>query len=143
MLASIMKCVLDTSVLVAGLRSRTGASYALLQQISIERIQIAASPALFLEYEAVLKREKHGLDSGIVDEFLFDLTAKIEPVQIRFQWRPLLADSGDEMVIEAAINGHASAIVTHNRRDFERAAVRFGITVLSPAQTLEALRSER
>jgi predicted nucleic acid-binding protein len=51
-----------------------------------------------------------------------------------------LTDADDEMVLEAAINGQAEAIVTHNRRDFERAAKRFGIEVLSPAELLEKIR---
>jgi hypothetical protein len=38
------------------------------------------------------------------------------------------------------LNGQAEAIVTHNRRDFERAAERFGIAVLSPAELLEQIR---
>ena len=62
------------------------------------------------------------------------------PVEIRFLWRPQLQDPGDEMVLEAAINGHAEAIVTHNRRDFVPAAGRFGIEVLSPADALELFR---
>jgi len=53
-----------------------------------------------------------------------------------------LPDPDDEMVLEAAINGHAEAIVTHNRRDFERACYRFGIEVLSPAEILERPRRQ-
>lgn len=53
--------------------------------------------------------------------------------------RPQLADADDEMVLEAAINGQAEAIVTHNRRDFERASGRFGILVLSPAELLQRI----
>ena len=64
----------------------------------------------------------------------------IFPVEVRFVWRPQLPDADDEMVLEAAINGQAEAIVTHNRRDFERAAERFGIEVLSPAELLEQIR---
>jgi putative PIN family toxin of toxin-antitoxin system len=131
-----MRCVLDTSIFVAGLRSSTGASAALIRKLASGRIQLVASPALFLEYEAVLKREKHGLDAGFTDQFLLDLTTLIEPVQIRYRWRPLLADPGDEMVIEAAINAQAYAIVTHNIKDFEKPAARFGIVTLSPAQAL-------
>ena len=137
-----MRYILDTSVLVAGLRSKTGASAVLLEQVAAATIRIVASPALFLEYEAVLKREQHGLKSGEMDGFLSELAQMIDPVEIRFVWRPLLTDPGDEMVIEAAINGRVRAIVTHNRRDFESAAVRFGIEVLSPAQVLERLRSK-
>jgi hypothetical protein len=34
-----------------------------------------------------------------------------------FIWRPQLKDPADEMVLEAAVNGHAEGIVTFNRRD--------------------------
>ena len=135
-----MIIVMDTSVLVAGLRSRSGASAALLKEIAESRVEIAVSPALFLEYEAVLKRGEHGLPLQYVDGFLAELALCIHPVDIRFVWRPQLPDADDEMVLEAAINGLAEAIVTHNRRDFERAAERFGIEVMSPAELLEQIR---
>jgi len=137
-----MRAVIDTSVLVAGLRSRSGASAALLREVASNSLQIVASPALFLEYEAVLKREQHGLPMRFVDGFLAELALCILPVEIRFVWRPQLTDAGDEMVLEAAINGHAQAIVTHNRRDFEPAAERFGIGIWSPAEALAGIRQE-
>lgn len=135
-----MLIVLDTSVLVAGLRSRLGASAALLREIAANRIELVATPALFLEFEAVLKREKHGLPLQFVDGFLAELALFIYPVEVHFVWRPQLTDADDEMVLEAAINGQAEAIVTHNRRDFEGSARRFGIHVWSPAAMLWALR---
>ena len=135
-----MRIVMDTSVLVAALRSRLGASAALVKEIAANRLVLVASPALFLEYEAVLKREEHGLPAQFVDGFLAELALCISPVEIRFVWRPQLQDADGEMVLEAAINGQAEAIVTHNRRDFERATERFGIEVLSPAELLERLR---
>jgi predicted nucleic acid-binding protein len=135
-----MLIVMDTSVLVAGLRSRLGASAAALREIAAGRVGIVATPALFLEYEAVLKREEHSLPAQFVDGFLAELALCIVPVDIRFVWRPQLTDADDEMVLEAAINGQAEAIVTHNRRDFEPAAGRFGIAVLSPAELLDGIR---
>ena len=117
-----------------------GASAALLKEIAANRVVLVATPALFLEYEAVLKREEHGLPAQFVDGFLAELAMCISPVEIWFVWRPQLQDAGDEMVLEAAMNGQAEAIVTHNRRDFEPAAERFGVEVLSPAELLEQLR---
>ena len=138
-----MRVVLDTSVIVAGLRSRTGASAAVLEAASSRKVQIAASPALFLEYEQVLKRSEHRIGPEQVDGFLSELAGIIEPIEIHFIWRPQLMDADDEMVFDAAINGQVDAIVTHNRRDFEHAARRFGIHVWSPAALLWALRQER
>jgi putative PIN family toxin of toxin-antitoxin system len=135
--------VIDTSVLVAAMRSRSGASAALLQEVAANRLEITASSALFLEYEAVLKRQEHGLSAQFVDGFLAELAPCIFPAEIWFQWRPQLPDAGDEMVLEAAMNGQAKAIVTHNKRDFEPVVGRFGIEILSPAEVLNRLRCER
>jgi predicted nucleic acid-binding protein len=52
-----------------------------------------------------------------------------------------LSDPKDEMVLEAAINGRADALVTYNRRDFAAAAGRFDVQVVSPAEFLEGLRT--
>jgi len=138
-----MRIVLDTSVLVAAFRSSRGASHAVLEEIEQGQIQILASPALFLEYEEVLKRSKHGLPCQAVDGILAELAERIEPVQIWYLWRPQLIDADDEMVLDAAINGRADAIVTHNGRDFELAAPLFGINVWSPATLLRFLRQKR
>ena len=61
------------------------------------------------------------------------------PVHLAFLWRPTLRDPDDDMVLEAAVNGHAHAIVTFNRRDFSPAMEQFGIAVLSPAMAVECL----
>ena len=47
------------------------------------------------------------------------LAALAEPVETHFLWRPRLRDPADEMVLEAAVNGQANAIVTFNLRDYE------------------------
>ena len=105
-----------------------------------------ASPPLFLEYEEVLKRPEHrlahGLSSEQIDEFLAELAALIEPVELHFQWRPQTPDPNDEMVLETAINGRANALVTYNVADFAVAAKRFKISVLSPAGLLKKLKHE-
>ena len=51
----------------------------------------------------------------------------IVPVEVHYQWRPQLTDAGDEIVLEAAVNGRADAIVSFNHRDYKGAPGRFGI----------------
>jgi hypothetical protein len=62
------------------------------------------TPALFLEYEAVLKRPEqrlaHGLGLKAIDRFLAALACACEPVEVSFQWRPQLTDPNDEMVLK-------------------------------------------
>ena len=138
-----MKFVLDPCVIAAALRSRRGASNALLRQIERKKFSIVASPPLFLEYEDVLLRPEqrlaHGLSVEQVGEFLSDLAFWVEPVDIHFRWRPQVSDPGDEMVLEAAINGRADALVTCNIRHFASAAVRFKLEILKPGEILRRL----
>ncbi len=49
--------VLDTNVLISGLRSSQGASYKLLTLLNDPRWELNLSIALVFEYEAILKRE--------------------------------------------------------------------------------------
>lgn len=139
------RVVLDTSVIVAGLRSRSGAGNALLRLVARRRLRLLATPPLFLEYEDALKRAEqrlvHGLTLEQVDEMLAELAALVEPVEIHFQWRPQVRDPSDEMVLEAAINGRADALVTYNVADFAAAGERFGIPVIRPADVLRKVRS--
>jgi predicted nucleic acid-binding protein len=59
------------------------------------------------------------------------------PVEIRFRYRPQLRDPDDELVLEAALNGGADAIVTHNVRDFLPESVLFGVAVWTPGRIIE------
>ena len=139
-----MKMILDTNILVAGLRSKTGASNALLVAGFRRGYQWCCSVPLFYEYEDVLNRAEFLLDTGLtrkdVAMFVEDIAAIVVPVEVDFQWRPQLHDPGDEMVLEAAINCNG-AIVTHNLRDFGAAPARFGLELLSPADALQRIKT--
>ena len=139
-----MRAVLDTSVLVAAFRSRRGASNVLITLVARRLVIPVATPAHFLQWEEVLKRPEHlaasGSSSMDIDTVLRDLADLIEPVEVRFRWRPQLTDADDELVLEAAVNGQADAIVTFNTRHFAVAAERFGIPVLIPREALGRTR---
>ena len=140
----MQRVVLDTSVLVAGLRSRLGASNAVLALVAEQALKPLVTTALFLEYEEVLLRAEHRLVTSMSEAdiagFLAALASAAEGVEVHFQWRPQLGDPADEMVLEAAINGRADALVTHNISDFATAAVRFGLRVVTPGTLLKELK---
>jgi putative PIN family toxin of toxin-antitoxin system len=140
-----IRAVLDTNILVAGLSSQRGASFVLLTHALNRRFELVASPALWLEYEAVLKRREimtlHGLTANDVDEILNALAQVVTPVQSHFLWRPQQRDPNDEMVLEAAVNGQTGYLVTLNVRDFDMATTRWQIKLMAPGPFLRLLEN--
>ena len=131
--------VLDTNVFVAAFRSNLGASYKLLQTLETRVWRAVISPALALEYEAVLKRHasEAGLHSRDVDDFLEYLFSRSNLVRICFRWRPFLQDPNDDCSLELAANKRA-AIVTYNAKDFDGTG-RFGVRVIGPREFLRLI----
>ncbi|MGH7624432.1 MAG: putative toxin-antitoxin system toxin component, PIN family [Gemmatimonadaceae bacterium] len=136
--------VLDTSVLIAGLRSPRGASFELLRRLGSHAFELNVSVPLVLEYEAVAKRQARelGLTAQDVDEVLDYLCSVAQHRQIFYLWRPVLRDPRDDLVLELAVEAGAECIVTHNIRDFAEAAD-FGIQPITPRDFLRRLRGKR
>ncbi len=139
-----MRAVLDTSVIVSALRSRFGASNILLQLAQDHAFEAVVTPALFLEYEEVVNRDEqraiHGLSDEVIEELLRGLAAIMTSVRVHYQWRPQMLDADDEMVLEAALNGLADRIVTHNVRHFQSAVSTFQLSAVTPAEFLKEVR---
>lgn len=138
-----VRVVLDTDVIVAALRSPRGASAAILVAALEGAVTLIANVPLVIEYEATCSRPEHQIAAGLSEvevwQFLDELAALIEPVETYFLWRPRLNDPADEMVLEAAVNGHAPIIVTFNAKDYGMAPRLFGIEVLKPSELLKRL----
>lgn len=132
-----MRVVFDTCVWVAAIRSRRGASFALLSEISHKRFQFGISVPLFLEYKAKLQtRVKQKQIAAILSALAFYGTE----VSIYYRLRPNLKDENDNMVFECAANFGASTIITHNIKDFlnpELAA--YEIQILTPGDFIKII----
>ena len=140
-----MRFVLDTNIIIAALRSPKGASSLLLQKALKREYEVILNVPLVLEYEAIASKPEHrivsGLTSNQVEAVISALCAVGRPVESHFLWRPQLRDPADEMVLEAGINGNANAIVTFNKRDFEKCIKQFDISIISPQDALRRLKS--
>ena len=138
-----MKIVMDTDTIVAAMRSPSGASAELLRRARRGEMVLGASVSLFMEYEAVCLRPQHGLAAGLtahqVNVFLDALAHLVEPVEVHFLWRPQLRDAADELVLEAAVNAGARALLTFNLRHFAIAAERFKLSVMQPGEFLRSI----
>jgi predicted nucleic acid-binding protein len=134
------RIVLDTNVLVAGLRSGLGASNRLLTLVGTGRFTHVVSVALLFEYEAAVMRPESGirLARPVINDVLDYLCAAGQRQQIYFLWRPTLPDPSDDLVLEVAAHGRCDRIVTFNTRDFV-GAERFGVEIETPSEFLRAL----
>lgn len=131
------RIVVDTNVVVSGLRSRHGAAFLLLAEIGRGRFEIALSVPLVLEYEDALARHRQvtGLSDADVDAVL-DYFCKVAHLQpIFFLWRPFLPDPKDDLLAELAVAASCEAIVTYNVKDFT-GIERFGVAVVPPVAFL-------
>ena len=116
-----------------------------MRTIRYRRAKLLLTTTLLFEYTAQCHLTEHRLAAGLgteeVEQFLNSLVLLAEPVEAYFRWRPQLRDPGDEMVLEAAVNGRAQALVTFNRRDYGHAPGRFGIEILTPGEALRRMRT--
>jgi putative PIN family toxin of toxin-antitoxin system len=136
--------VVDTDVIVAAMRSPSGASAAILRTARQGKITLLVSVPLALEYEATCSEAEHQLAAGLSEReiriFLDAVVAMAEPVKTHFLWRPQLRDPGDEMVLETAVNGRADTLVTFNVRDFGTVPARFGIALMIAREAIARMR---
>jgi predicted nucleic acid-binding protein len=125
------------------MRSRQGASFALINSIPTAKFQLCLSVGLYLEWQAVLTRKENLLPGRIEKDalgFLRYLASQAHLQEIHFLWRPFLADADDDMILELAFAAGCPYIVTHNVKDFH-GGEELGVTAITPRDFLNLIRS--
>lgn len=137
-----MLAVIDTNVLVSGLRSQLGASNLLLTRLALRHFKPAISTALCLEYSDVLHRTDllPFLSAAQIDVFLDSFCSLAREASIYYRWRPFLPDPNDDFVFECALASGASHIITHNLADFCGVEA-LGVSVVTPKNFLRILQT--
>ena len=140
----MLRIVLDTSVLVAAARSRSGASFQLLSMVPSREFEIALTVALYTEWQAALTRPEHlppDASAEMALGFLRYLASVARLQDVHFLWRPFLRDPDDDMVLECAVASGSGYIVTHNVKDFLRVE-KLKVQAITPGNFLKLLRSQ-
>lgn len=137
-----MRIVIDTNVLVGACLGKAASNLLIAQCIQQVHTPLMGS-ALFQEYEDVLARDDlldHSpLNRSERDELLDIFLASCHWVRIYYRWRPNLPDEGDNHLIELAIAGGATAIITRTPKDLARGELLFPqLRIQTPEQFLEA-----
>jgi len=134
------KIVIDTNVFITSLRSKNGASFKLLYEVSRAKFEQNISPTLIFEYESVAKRGSQEiiLKDREIDDIIDMLCEQSNKCAIFFLWRPFLKDPKDDFVLELAIESGSEFIVTYNKKDF-KGIEKFGIKTIAPKEFLKLI----
>ncbi|MGH7995499.1 MAG: putative toxin-antitoxin system toxin component, PIN family [Opitutaceae bacterium] len=136
-----MSCIVDTNVLLSGLRSRAGASFRLIERVAAAAAFPSVTVPLVLEYEDVLLRPGATpcLSSKDMGDFIDWWVSVSKTHAVHFLWRPYLRDPKDDMLLEAAMVAGARHIVSFNLRHLEPCK-KLGITPISPADYISTIK---
>ena len=135
-----MIIVLDTNVIVSGILRPYSKAASILRLVATGTITLAYDLRIFSEYRDVLNRPKFTFAKEDIDAFLDQVDKEgvlVSVMPLKFR----LPDPEDESFLEVALAGKATAIVTGNKRHFPKKEYE-GTRILSPAEFLEAFRSE-
>lgn len=140
-----MLIVVDTNIIV-GACLGTGAANAVVAACLRGEHTPLMGAALLAEYEDVLSRvelfNKCRLSVAEREELLDIFLSTCRWTRIYFGWRPNLPDEGDNHLVELAVAGGASRIVTQNLRDLQGKELKFpGLLAVTPAHFLKEVGS--
>ena len=138
-----MRVVLDTNIIIAGLYSRSGASFRIIEAALKEQLEFAISPLVALEYIGKIEdKVQDGLLNLPLEYYLKIVKALIQngiQIQKPILNRPTLPDNSDDKILECAIAGRCNAIMTFNVRDFPINILnRFELTVMTPGEFIKS-----
>lgn len=115
---------MDTNIIIAGLYSRSGASFRIIETALKEQLKYTVSPLVALEYIGKIEdKVQDGLLDLPVEYYLRIVKALIQNgilIQRPILNRPTLPDNSDDKILECAIAGRCNAIITFNTRDFPK-----------------------
>lgn len=124
------KVVIDTNIFVSAIMNKRGAPRRVLRLALQGDVIPIMGNALFSEYEDVLARSALFKDAPLSASeraALLDALMSVSVwVPIYYLWRPNLRDEADNHLVELALAGGATAIISANKRDLLSGELQLG-----------------
>ena len=138
-----MRVTLDTNIIIAGLYSRSGASFKIIEEAIKERLEYVISPLVALEYIGKIEdKAKEGLLNLPFGYYLRIVKIIIQngiQIQRPVLNRSTLPDNSDDKILECAIAGHCHSIITLNSRDFPRNILdQYNLLAMTPGEIIKS-----
>ncbi len=133
------RAVLDTNVLVSAATKNGRARQLVNKAMDDKQYDLIISPEIISETENVLSRPKFEMHPDALGIFQL-VTTSAEIVATESEFREVRADPDDDIVINAAHDGHADYIVTGDRHLLGMGEFR-GIPIITIARMLDLLQS--
>lgn len=134
----MLRAVVDTNVVVSGLLFG-GLPYKIIRAALKRQFVWVTSAQLISETERVLSAPKFGLSNDEIQALtspLFEIAEIVVPVT---EVDVIQRCPADNRVLECALDGHCSVIVSGDRRDILSLKAFHGIRILNPRQFLELI----
>ena len=134
-----MRVVIDTNIIIAGLYSKSGASFKIIEAALKKRIEYAISPLVALEYIGKIEdKVKEGLLDLPIGYYLGFAKILIKngiQIQRPILNRPVLPDNSDDKILECAIAGRCNTIITFNVKDFPQKILdQYNLIAMKPGE---------
>ncbi len=131
-----MLIVLDTNILVSGLLNPFGSPARVVDQVTLNVVQVAYDDRIIAEYIDVLSRPAFGFPKKNVQDLVEHI--KLSGIHVVAKALGLTEnpDPGDLPFAEVAITARVDAVVTGNLSHFQYLEKR-GVSVLSPSEFIE------
>lgn len=133
---------IDSNVIISSLLSKKGASYLLLNQPGNKFVISNVSKK---ELERVAERLEIDRDErhSLIQKRLKVVRLTSDLAKIKKDFQDYTSDPNDAHIVAGATNAKAKFLLTYNIRDFNKQKMNedFNITILTPSQYLQYLRS--
>ena len=136
------KVFVDSDVVISSLLSQKGAAHLLLNE---QNSNFVISNISQNEIEVVAERLniEQNKPQDLIKKCLKVIKLKKEISEIKKDFKAYTGDMDDTHIVAGAADARAKFLLTYNLRHFQRQKIKedLGITVLTPAQYLQYLRS--